>query len=77
MCLMILWWMKKTIRNLYSSSYSKETFVTSNQLAYQPPRYSNQVIGKDQVLAQDVSDSGFTRLPKYDPSSQGHVLDLI
>eukprot|EP00842_Homolaphlyctis_polyrhiza_P005809 jgi/Hompol1/6229/HPOL_001340-RA len=57
--------------------FSKDTFKTSHSLSYKyPAKPSNAAFAKTEFVAQEILDSGFTRLPKHRVTDQGRHYEL-
>ncbi|KAJ3276597.1 hypothetical protein HDV01_004130 [Terramyces sp. JEL0728] len=53
--------------------YSEERFVTSHAAIYKPRQVQEDKFGKTEFVSQEIRDSGFTTLPKFNITSQGQI----
>ncbi|KAJ3259795.1 hypothetical protein HK103_001686 [Boothiomyces macroporosus] len=51
--------------------YSEEAFITCHAAVYKPRAVQEDKFGKTEFVTQEIRDSGFTTIPKYNVTSQG------
>nr|KAJ3414406.1 hypothetical protein HK105_001784 [Polyrhizophydium stewartii] len=57
--------------------FSVDAFKTSHSLSYKyPAKPNNDAFAKTEFVAQQILDSGFTRLPKHKVTDQGRRFDM-